>query len=56
VEQLPELDEEYEARRDDENMDRTTRMRHCERRLDLAESSAKWRVEPESACKTARRP
>jgi hypothetical protein len=29
----PELDEEYEARRDDENMDRTARMRHCEEDL-----------------------
>jgi hypothetical protein len=28
-----ELDEEYEARRDDENMDRTARMRHCEEDL-----------------------
>jgi hypothetical protein len=27
---LPELDEEYEARCDDENMDRAARMRHCE--------------------------
>jgi hypothetical protein len=30
---LSELDEEYEARRDDENMDRTVRMRHCEEDL-----------------------
>jgi hypothetical protein len=29
----PELDEEYEARRDDENMDRTARMKHCEEDL-----------------------
>jgi hypothetical protein len=29
----PELDEEYEARRDDENMDRNARMRHCEEDL-----------------------
>jgi hypothetical protein len=29
----PKLDEEYEARRDDENMDRTARMRHCEEDL-----------------------
>jgi hypothetical protein len=27
----PELDEEYEARCDDEDMDHTTRMRHCKR-------------------------
>jgi hypothetical protein len=28
-----ELDEEYEARRDDENMNRNARMRHCEEDL-----------------------
>ena len=30
---LPELDEEYEARHDDENMDRAARMSHCEEDL-----------------------
>jgi hypothetical protein len=29
----PELDEEYEVRRDDENIDRTACMRHCEEDL-----------------------
>jgi hypothetical protein len=28
-----ELDEEYETRSDDENMDRTARMRHCKEDL-----------------------
>jgi hypothetical protein len=30
---LPELDKEYEARHDDENMDRAARMRQCEEDL-----------------------
>jgi hypothetical protein len=30
---LSELDEEYEVRRDDENIDHNARMRHCEEDL-----------------------